>query len=93
VGVRGSGQEARSRTSDDVTALSPAATDMRSVLAAGSMQRVVFGSDWPFSALTLTGSGDPQPELDQSFTTAERLQVERANALRELPRLAQAVGG
>jgi len=62
VGVRGSGQEARSRISDDDTALSPAATDMRSVLAAGSMQRVVFGSDWPFSALTLTGSGDPQPD-------------------------------
>jgi predicted TIM-barrel fold metal-dependent hydrolase len=57
------------------------------------MQRAVFGSDWPFSALTLTGSGDPQPELDPTFTTAERLQVERANALRELPRLVQAVGG
>ncbi|MET9265348.1 amidohydrolase family protein [Amycolatopsis sp. NPDC004079] len=74
------------------TALSPAATDMRSVLATGQQSRVVFGSDWPFSQLTLTGSGDPQPELDQTFTASDRLEIERANGLRELPRLAQAVG-
>lgn len=74
------------------TALNPAPSAMRSVLAAGRKEHVVFGSDWPFSALTLTGSGDPQPELDQTFTTEERLQVERGNALRELPRLAHAMG-
>lgn len=75
------------------TALSPAPTDMSSVLAAGRLEQVVFGSDWPFSELTLSGSGDPQPELDQTFTTEPRLQVERTNALRELPRLAQAISG
>lgn len=74
------------------TALSPAKTDMSSVLAAGRQDHIVFGSDWPFSELTLTGSGDPQPELDQTFTTGDRLQIERNNALRQLPRLAQAVG-
>ncbi|GAB3163280.1 amidohydrolase family protein [Amycolatopsis stemonae] len=75
------------------TALSPAPTAMRSVLAAGIQSRIVFGSDWPFSALTLSGSGDPQPELDTTFTTEGRLQIERQNALRELPRLAQVLGG
>lgn len=73
-------------------AADPAPGAMRSVLAAGRKEHIVFGSDWPFSALTLSGSGDPQPELEQTFTGEERLQVERANALRELPRLTQAIG-
>lgn len=73
------------------TALSPSRAAMGAVLAAGQQSRVVFGSDWPFSALTLTGAGDPQPELDGTFDTAGRLQIERQNALRELPRLAATV--
>ncbi|MBV6757347.1 amidohydrolase family protein [Rhodococcus opacus] len=73
------------------TALSPAPSAMRSVLAVGQKERIVFGSDWPFSATTLTGSGDPQPELSETFG-ADRMQIERENALRELPRLASAVG-
>ncbi|MEE2061465.1 amidohydrolase family protein [Rhodococcus artemisiae] len=73
------------------TALSPAPSAMRSVLAVGQLDRIVFGSDWPFSALTLSGSGDPQPELSETFDTASRLRIERDNALRELPRLADAL--
>lgn len=73
------------------TALSPAPAAMRSVLAAGQRERIVFGSDWPFSQLTLTGTGDPQPELDQTFSRSQRLEIERNNALRELPRLANAI--
>lgn len=73
------------------TALSPAPSAMRSVLAVGRKERIVFGSDWPFSATTLTGSGDPQPELGDTFDSADRLRIERDNALRELPRLASAL--
>ncbi|MDF3313514.1 amidohydrolase family protein, partial [Rhodococcus sp. T2V] len=70
------------------TALSPAPSAMRSVLAVGQKERIVFGSDWPFSAATLTGSGDPQPELSETFSAGDRVLIERENALRELPRLA-----
>ncbi|MFC9362966.1 amidohydrolase family protein [Rhodococcus sp. NPDC057014] len=70
------------------TALSPAPSAMRSVLAVGQKERIVFGSDWPFSATTLTGSGDPQPELSETFSAGDRVLIERENALRELPRLA-----
>lgn len=75
------------------TALSPAPASMGAVLAVADRSRVVFGSDWPFSALTLSGAGDPQPALGQTFEAQGRLQIERLNALRELPRLAEAVGG
>lgn len=73
------------------TALSPAPSAMRSVLEAGSRERIVFGSDWPFSALTLAESGDPQPELNETFDSGQRVQIERDNALRELPRLAESL--
>ncbi len=55
---------------------------------------IVFGSDWPFSALTLPQSGthDPAPGLGDVFDADQRMQVERLNPLRQLPRLAQAVG-
>ncbi|WP_242640399.1 amidohydrolase family protein [Rhodococcoides fascians] len=75
------------------TALSPAPSAMRSVLEVADRSQIVFGSDWPFSQLTLTGSGDPQPELSDTFGPDERLEIERHNPLRELPRLREAVGG
>ncbi|MHA6739136.1 amidohydrolase family protein [Rhodococcus erythropolis] len=75
------------------TALSAAEPAMRSVLAVTSRDHVVFGSDWPFSQLTLTGSGDPQPELSETFSHEDRVEIERINPLRELPRLRDAVGG
>jgi predicted TIM-barrel fold metal-dependent hydrolase len=52
------------------------------------LDHIVFGSDWPFSELLFTGSGDPQPQLSETFDAAQRRQIERDNALRELPRLA-----
>ena len=73
------------------TALSPAASAMKSVLEVTGRDHIVFGSDWPFSALTLQGSGDPQPQLNDTFTSPQRLQIERRNALRQLPRLARAL--
>ncbi|MEU5763937.1 amidohydrolase family protein [Nocardia sp. NPDC047648] len=77
------------------TALSGSAAAMASVLAVGKRDHVVFGSDWPFSALTLPQSGthDPAPGLSDIFDADQRMEVERINPLRQLPRLAAAVGG
>jgi hypothetical protein len=49
----------------------------------------------PFSALTLPQSGthDPAPGLSDIFDADQRMEVERINPLRQLPRLAAAVGG
>ncbi|MEV0663786.1 amidohydrolase family protein [Actinomadura luteofluorescens] len=75
------------------TALSPASSAMKSVLEVTARDHIVFGSDWPFSELTLQGKGDPQPQLSDTFTGSQRLQIERSNALRQLPRLAKALRG
>ncbi|WP_040866687.1 amidohydrolase family protein [Nocardia exalbida] len=77
------------------TALSGSAAAMASVLAVSKRDHVVFGSDWPFSALTLPQSGthDPAPGLSDIFDADQRMEVERINPLRQLPRLAAAVGG
>ena len=74
------------------TALSGNEAAMRSVLAVTDRSHIVFGSDWPFSALTFNGSGDPAPGLDAVFSPEERLEVERLNPLAQLPRLSDAVG-
>lgn len=74
------------------TALSAAPAQMHSALEVSAIDRIVFGSDWPFSSLTLLGSGDPAPELSETFSAEQRVQIERGNALRELPRLAERVG-
>ncbi|WP_235214361.1 amidohydrolase family protein [Rhodococcus opacus] len=75
------------------TALSPAPPSMTSVLAVTSKDHVVFGSDWPFSQVTLLESGDPQPELSETFSAADRVEIERTNPLRELPRLSAVLRG
>lgn len=75
------------------TALSGAPAAMASVLAVTSRDHIVFGSDWPFSAATLpqSGSHDPAPGLSAVFDTDQRMEVERHNPLRQLPRLAETV--
>ncbi|WP_051020719.1 amidohydrolase family protein [Nocardia araoensis] len=75
------------------TALSGSAAAMASVLAIGKREHIVFGSDWPFSALTLpqTGTHDPAPGLSDVFDADQRMEIERINPLRQLPRLAAAV--
>ncbi|MVU80664.1 amidohydrolase family protein [Nocardia sp. ET3-3] len=75
------------------TALSGSAAAMASVLAVMSRDHISFGSDWPFSALTLPQSGnpDPAPGLSEIFDADQRWEVERINPLRQLPRLAAAV--
>lgn len=76
------------------TALSAAPTAMNSVLAATSRDHIVFGSDWPFSGLVLDqrGDRDPAPGLSQTFSAEQRLDVERHNPLKQLPRLRAAIG-
>ncbi|MEU2031064.1 amidohydrolase family protein [Nocardia amamiensis] len=75
------------------TALSGSAAAMAGVLAVSARDHVVFGSDWPFSGLTLpqTGTRDPAPGLSDIFDADQRMEVERHNPLRQLPRLAEAV--
>lgn len=76
------------------TALSGAPAAMNSVLAVAGRDKIVFGSDWPFSSLTLPQQGDhdPAPRLSDVFTTDQRMEIERLNPLRQLPRLRDAVG-
>lgn len=83
-----SGIAARIRNFFYDTAISPSRAAMGSVLEVTSLDHIMFGSDWPFSELLFTGSGDPQPQLSNTFSSSDRLQIERANALRQLPRLA-----
>ncbi|MFE3188269.1 amidohydrolase family protein [Nocardia sp. NPDC059240] len=75
------------------TALSGSAAAMASVLQVTGRDHIVFGSDWPFSALTLpqTGSHDPAPGLGDIFDADQRMEIEHHNPLRQLPRLADAV--
>ncbi|MFF0613085.1 amidohydrolase family protein [Nocardia tengchongensis] len=75
------------------TALSASPAAMTSVLAVTGRDHIVFGSDWPFSALTLpqSGSHDPAPGLSDVFDADQRMEIEHHNPLRQLPRLADAV--
>lgn len=76
------------------TALSPAAAAMKSVREVTSVEHIMFASDWPFSGpvFTVTATGDPAPQLDDSFNTRERLQVERDNAFAQFPRIKSKLG-
>ncbi|GAA4679093.1 amidohydrolase family protein [Gordonia humi] len=73
------------------TALSASEPAMRAVLAVAPRSHIVFGSDWPFSQMTFTGSGDPAPGLDGVFDSNQRYEIERLNPLKQLPRLADVV--
>ncbi|WP_433680244.1 amidohydrolase family protein [Nocardia sp. CA-119907] len=75
------------------TALSGSAAAMAATLAVTERNHIVFGSDWPFSALTLpqSGSHDPAPGLSDIFDADQRMEVEHHNPLHQLPRLAEAV--
>lgn len=71
------------------TALSPAPAAMKSVREVTSLDHILFATDWPFSNIAFAAaSGDPQPQLSDTFDNVERLMVERDNALAQFPRLA-----
>ena len=67
------------------TALSPAPQSMKSVRELAGVGHIMFGSDGPFTAELFPLAGDPGPQLGETFDNAERLRVERSNALAQLP--------
>ena len=71
------------------TALSPAASAMKSVREVTSVEHILFATDWPFAAPVFVVPGDPAPQLSETFDPQERRAVERSNALREFPALAR----
>ncbi|WP_432128894.1 amidohydrolase family protein [Streptomyces sp. bgisy082] len=74
------------------TALSPAPQAMKSVRELAGTEHVLFATDWPFTSALFLTAGDPAPQLDETFSPAERLAVERSNALAQFPALAARIG-
>jgi 6-methylsalicylate decarboxylase len=74
---------------DTATATAPATVaSMREVTA---VSHILLGTDFPYSAGLYADkpAGDPHPELNRSFSTAERQQVDRTNALAQFGALAK----
>jgi predicted TIM-barrel fold metal-dependent hydrolase len=67
------------------TALSNNRVALASTLEATDLEHVVFGTDWPYAALSQTSS-DPAPGLD--WLGGRRTTIEGANALTLVPRFA-----
>jgi predicted TIM-barrel fold metal-dependent hydrolase len=65
------------------TGLSNHASAIGAALGAVPLERIVFGTDWPYGVLPATG--DPAPELD--FLGGDRALVDAANAGALVPRL------
>lgn len=74
------------------TALSPVPAAMESVLQVTDDTNIMFATDWPFSNITFVIPGDPAPQLRQTFSSGQLLQVNRTNALAQLPTLASRLG-
>ncbi len=53
---------------------------LRAVAGIAGIERLVFGSDWPFAGRLYPPSGDPQPALREVFSPDERAAIERGNA-------------
>lgn len=74
------------------TALSSSPQAMAGLRAVAPVEQVMFATDWPFSSAAFLLFGTPQKELQRSFATDDLRAVLSANILRELPRLADAIG-
>jgi len=76
------------------TSLSDSPAAMRSVVEVAPVEKMLFGTDWPFSTLVYRAAttDDPAPGLGEVFDTEQRYRIERLNALEQLPRLARALG-
>lgn len=61
---------------------------MKSVRELAGTEHVLFATDWPFTSALFPAAGDPAPQLDETFSPAERPAVERSNALAQFPALA-----
>jgi predicted TIM-barrel fold metal-dependent hydrolase len=71
------------------TGLSNHALALDTTLAVADLERIVFGSDWPYA--DLPESGDPAPGL-ASLDDDDRARVDARNAAALVPRLAAAAG-
>lgn len=76
------------------TALSSAPASMAAVRKITDVSHVLLGTDYPYAGIVyaLKFPGDPHPELNDTFNASERLQVDRSNALEQLPQLARRLG-
>jgi 6-methylsalicylate decarboxylase len=72
------------------TALSAAPPAMAAVRKITDVSHILLGTDYPYGGIVyaLKLPGDPNAELNDTFNSAERLMVDRQNALAQLPRLA-----
>lgn len=76
------------------TALSSAPPAMAAVRQVTDVSHILLGTDYPYAGIVyaLKWPGDPNPELNDSFNPSERVQIDRGNALAQLPRLAKRLG-
>jgi 6-methylsalicylate decarboxylase len=76
------------------TALSAAPPAMAAVRKITDVSHILLGTDYPYGGIVyaLKLPGDPNAELNDSFSATERLMVDRQNALAQLPRLASRLG-
>lgn len=71
------------------TALSAAPPAMAAAKQVTDMTHILYGTDFPYSktVYALKWPGDPNPELNATFSSTERAMVDRTNALAQLPGL------
>ena len=76
------------------TALSAAPPAMAAVRKVTDVSHILLGTDYPYASIVyaLKLPGDPNSELNDSFNAFERVQVDRGNALAQLPRLSRRLG-
>ena len=76
------------------TALTAGAPELSAARAMAGPRRILFGSDWPFSAMTFSDAvRDPAPGLSEVFTNSERRRIDRLNARAAFASVAAAVPG
>ena len=74
------------------TALTADPPELQAAAAMAPVGRILFGSDWPFSARTFTPEEvDPAPALSEVFSNAERHRIDRGNARKAFKPVAAAV--
>ena len=76
------------------TALIADPPELKAVSSMAGPKRMLFGSDWPFSARTFDPKVvDPAPALSDVFSRKHRHMIERFNARANLPRARRSVPG
>jgi predicted TIM-barrel fold metal-dependent hydrolase len=71
------------------TGLANNAVALAAVGELAGIERIVFGTDWPYAVMPERGE-DPAPGLDAAFDPAERAAVEAAHLRDLVPRLLEA---